>query len=1733
MFVRCGFALTMLFVLHLVSVDAQEPDVANKTFDLTVTNVTGNPVAGADVRFSFNNSKEPLKTGADGKVAYQYPDEESGSLRVYIFADGYVPYGIMYDRFSRSQFPSEKSVQLQRGETIGGTVVDPDGKPVAGANVYMSKRIDETAKTNFHFNIMDIVTTDDGRWEFDGAPKSTKPLAVAISHPGFPDAHLNVQRTPNAKYVLHRGLSVTGTITDPDGNPVEDAVIHRGDTLWGVSYQIGRTDAQGKYTLKNMTRDQALLTVNARGFAPQIKPFKFAVGNKNTVVDFKLMPGKLITIQVVDDEDKPLKGVRVVADTWRDIRTIDWRGRTDENGKVAWNGAPEDAVEFDVLLRDYRAVRNVRLKAGDETHKVVLKRDTVRRGIVKDAKTGAMIPEFVVCFGNKEENGSFYWSEYNATQGREGKFVVVKDEPSPNAYLRVTADGYKTWMSKEIKLDVPYGILDVRMEPHSGTDIVVLGGDKNPAANAKVYISDSRQHPLRFENDYQAPDARMTFTTDQQGTFTLPALADPTAQGVAAVVHDYGYAEIPLKKLLDDASVQLEAWARLSVTVMRGDKPAAGTKVMFFPSDSSSGDRVSGFNIKKRTDDNGRATFNRIVPRTGRLYALVTESLQKVGKEYLGRDQTIEARPGGEYAITVGGTGRSITGRVALRPDPPSRHEWRLNAAGYLSSSGLSFGHPDRRSYRFFYADDGTFRIDDVAPGEYNLQIDLTGVEGADIGGGGQRIGSAYRKNIDHPTGDGVHDIGTIQTEWELDPEEEKRRKMIAIAAAYEKKSAALYGRVLDKEGKPVTDAIVSLTGNPQMDSTTDSHGRYAFLELKEPRKGELYVRSESCVGVIDKEKAETIAVDPSDPIERNFTLPRACQLKIVVVDADGRPPKSFAIVEYESLSQSSPKPQFTRQVLTDKQGVALIGGLPASNDKWLIGVNSFASLSAISHTIMQFNEPGKTYHQRFELKPGKTVTGTVVYSDGKPAAGCEITPLQTWHKFRHHAGGPTINADGSFELTRIGDDKYNVRVFVGEKRKVVTVLTDVVLSTMKQPIEIKLDIPSPTPSEKPGPKKTVRMKDGKIVMTLRGQLIASDNADRQALQDATVKAWVANETIVQPLEVSTSFNQFQVDVIDDMRDSAAAVHISATSKDGQLMATKSISACDFIGATIRPIKLTMQRVREIAVEVTDENGGPVLDANVKVNLVGHATTADFAAKTSGQGLCKLRLPKNAQLRSITAWSKNQNNERQIGGINFDQDRLSDPDADNQKISLTKCRSQRFRIVDKDGKPVAGTAFRVAMEIPAGKEIMRHGKEYFVSDQNGEAVDQWFPDLEKHQLSTFVHGNWRTTRVQPESTEGVLVARVLLFAEPERKVITGRLKLPEEVRGGLRVLLARQIELTGYFDQDSQFVRSDLDGNFSASVLPGEKYVVCVDDGHWASKPWHGVLVELETGKPNVPTLQVIPGQPLTFQATSGPNRTPLANAFVSLTNVLDSNPEHRYASRSWFVMTDEEGIAATRAMPGIIHSTVLSHNCRLSGLRPGFGTWTTDVVKVHREVHSKRTIHGRITTPKNSDADLSLANVRILGVDPYRRDVEVSPSENGRFATDIAAADVVVFASTSDQAAFGMLHYPSDTIELELLPTRYFKGKVLDTASQPLSGKLVVLTATAPGTQTELTVQEAFTNKDGEFVFANVPQLAVLTSQVFHARDDQAILATKDFGILEVGKKKVPATIRVPRKVE
>ena len=185
----------------------------------------------------------------------------------------------------------------------------------------------------------------------------------------------------------------------------------------------------------------------------------------------------------------------------------------------------------------------------------------------------------------------------------------------------------------------------------------------------------------------------------------------------------------------------------------------------------------------------------------------------------------------------------------------------------------------------------------------------------------------------------------------------------------------------------------------------------------------------------------------------RDFTLRVARQVHLQALDEQGHP---VSHVRLFKTGESNPY-----QADTDREGWMTIGGLVPGDYDFAFQSDRFAT----TRLVVKIDRPQSIVERKLVLKSGESIKGTVLCSDGKPAAGWRIISLPSWWGFNSLPLGELIAKDGTFVLTHIGPGPYDLTISVpqrGNSSRTVTLARNVELLSKAGSLTLHVDAPSP-----------------------------------------------------------------------------------------------------------------------------------------------------------------------------------------------------------------------------------------------------------------------------------------------------------------------------------------------------------------------------------------------------------------------------------------------------------------------------------------------------------------------------------------------------------------------------------------------------------------------------------------------------------------------------------------------
>jgi hypothetical protein len=705
---------------------------------------TGEPISDAELNIRIVQERREDKTDKDGRCIIVLGEETPEYIRVEVSKEGFIPIRLSWRQTTDNPvIPDQYTLALEQGTSIGGIIRDEQGHPIEGASVYLLvpggdeiERVaiwDHTEKTNA-----------EGQWRCDIMPSKLDDIWIRLAHSDYisdemygktPKPPIEQLRAMTGVMVMKQGLTVSGRVIDANDRPIERASVAQGSDRFGSHYPSTQTDSEGRFEFKNVRPDEMVLTVQANGYSPDLKSFTVYKGMEP--IEFRLESGHTIRGRIIDKAGNPVAGAFVAADTWRGHRSLQWRVDTDAEGRFEWNEAPSDEVLIDMGKQHFMSVRNYVMSPSEKEYEITMSPELKIRGKVVDAETGEPIPEFKLLTGiDWGGDRPISWQRRSTKTFTQGQYEIEFSFPYPAHLIRIEAEGYKLGISRPIGSDEGQVTSDFKLEKGTGPTGIVHLPDGRPASGAEVILCTPSQGAyIRNGRNQQRRDSQYV-ETKEDGKFFFPVQTDAYA---IVVLHDEGYLEIDESELDESSELTLQSWATVTGKVLIGKNPGANETVRLgFDRPYDRNQPRIYHDYQAVTDSNGNFVLEHVPPGE----ATISRSIRISDRaSRYSHSMSVNVKAGETVSITIGGTGRPVTGKVKVPDYLKEKFDWQNTDYGLRVDSS----NGPYRQFGFKIEGDGTFRIDDIPAGNYYLYVNAYEPAAEPRAFRGERIGSLSR----------------------------------------------------------------------------------------------------------------------------------------------------------------------------------------------------------------------------------------------------------------------------------------------------------------------------------------------------------------------------------------------------------------------------------------------------------------------------------------------------------------------------------------------------------------------------------------------------------------------------------------------------------------------------------------------------------------------------------------------------------------------------------------------------------------------------------------------------------------------------------------------------------------------------------------------------------------------------------------------------------------------------
>lgn len=301
--------------------------------------------------------------------------------------------------------------------------------------------------------------------------------------------------------------------------------------------------------------------------------------------------------------------------------------------------------------------------------------------------------------------------------------------------------------------------------------LTVFSPDGKSAAGAlAVLVPPGHSAQVTDGRTFDDDPAYVRATADSAGHLIFP---NPPNSFLLVIIHTTGSTQLNQDELLGKERVALTTWGSVVGRRYIGDKPGAGCKIIAWASRGGGGDTAqydphiptAVFVGNAIADSRGNYVIDRMSPGD---VCVAPNDPANWGQSLERPMHVANVHPSMATTMDIGGTGRPVNGRVSLPSQLLNRHDWTYwfctafikltpdpspmpkelqnhslsEQIAWWTAFNQTPGATKRAAakqdqykqewaglYPFDIQPDGTFRIDDVSPGNYTIRFDVITVK--------------------------------------------------------------------------------------------------------------------------------------------------------------------------------------------------------------------------------------------------------------------------------------------------------------------------------------------------------------------------------------------------------------------------------------------------------------------------------------------------------------------------------------------------------------------------------------------------------------------------------------------------------------------------------------------------------------------------------------------------------------------------------------------------------------------------------------------------------------------------------------------------------------------------------------------------------------------------------------------------------------------------------------------
>jgi RNA polymerase sigma factor (sigma-70 family) len=561
---------------------------------------SGSPVPNVPMDFRLwegtQQSRRKLQSDRYGQCEIEISRANLTELRITTRIDDFADTRLDWKSENGDLVPANYTIRLIRPAAISGIVVNEQNQPVEGATIdvetYETPALENEVESHI-FGQIETLSDSNGRWRINRIASEMIPfLQGRARHPEYVGAAAfrmdhddpveKALRDGTHVFRLARGASVRGWVTDSQGNGIAGASILVGFKGEDRSRQ-SISESDGSFLVSGCTRQKTSITAEANGYAATTLPIE--IDDRPQPKTIRLLAGKILRVQVLDLSNNPIPNAMVTLDTHRQPHPVSelivasqasFSGITDTAGRLAWDGAPDSELVFNVVAQGFGRLE-LKVHPDGMEHLVVLKPALTVAGFVTDSETQKGIAHFKLITGWPRRGmvgepiipmwSPFdrYWFSFS-----NGEFRHVFEDHfirGEHSYIfKIEASGYVPFVSKVVNASEGEVRLDVVLKRSAAIRLTLLTPTGYPAGGAQVGLGiTNRFGSLSMTGTgFESQDSDRLLKVDDKGAFDFE-LNSEVVQIFA--FHAQGFVEVSPETLRAGSTLRLKPWGHVEGTI--------------------------------------------------------------------------------------------------------------------------------------------------------------------------------------------------------------------------------------------------------------------------------------------------------------------------------------------------------------------------------------------------------------------------------------------------------------------------------------------------------------------------------------------------------------------------------------------------------------------------------------------------------------------------------------------------------------------------------------------------------------------------------------------------------------------------------------------------------------------------------------------------------------------------------------------------------------------------------------------------------------------------------------------------------------------------------------------------------------------------------------------------------------------------------------------------------------